>query len=353
MGNAKDASRLISALVAALALSGFTGCTKPSEGLTAAQSLGASADALKSSTDKLANDIYLSCIRKTRYYRVYPDLTMPRRDADEERANALAGCEQFNRVSASNAVIANDLIYNYIKAIGELSLDKQVQFNSEFEAVAKALDNFQIPGTSVKLSPESTKTGAQIASFVFEWAASRYREGELAQAIVCVDKPLQAYSTELRRVYTEGYINGILGLEKARIRHYYKFYSGLLAVKEPNVSSMQKLDGDSYDAYLPAIQNELAARSYLELIKATADAHTKVSKIFIASGYSDSDRTCASFFNPRPAKQPIQRSHSNPQSLNISLTKLPPKERLNLAMILLDFQQKAEPLIQAIKASPP
>ena len=321
-----------------------------SEGVKQAQLYGATAAEFRQKTNKLANDIYESCLRRARFYRIYPQSLRPDQAPDQGRLEALTDCETFNRPAAISAANANTIITDYVVAIGSLADNKQVEFGEQFDAVASSLNTFAIPVPNrqpITLSPEAINTGVQIANFVFTWAANRYRTGELAKAMICTDPALQTYSRGLRETYSNGYINGILEQEKSVIRRYFNYYSLVFSKQPNNTAASAALDQSSYDALLPAIQNGLAAQSYLKIIKTTADTNTKIANIFRQSGDSPTDAACQAYLEPR--KNNSKAESPTGKSKGFEFTRLSLPQKAALAKVVSDYRRDVIPLLQKMQ----
>ena len=101
----------------------------------------------ESNTDKLADDLYSSCLRRISYFSVQEGT--PTRDA------ALADCQKMNKPAVGEAKSANKIVTNYAISIGKLASDDIVKFDEEFDGIKNALNNFSIPTSngSVSLPP--------------------------------------------------------------------------------------------------------------------------------------------------------------------------------------------------------
>jgi len=349
-GSKLTKNKLSLATSSLLGLSLLGGCTSPSEGVKKAQVFGATATEFRQKTDLLANDIYESCLRKARFYRIYPQSMRPEQAPDQGRLDALTDCETFNRPAAISASNANALIADYVEAIGALADDKQVEFGEQLGAVTNSLNNFAIPIPNqppITLSPEAINTGAKIANFVFTWAANHYRTGQLSKAMICTDPALQTYSKGLRETYTNGYINGILEQEKSVIRRYFNYYAIVFAKQPNNTAASEALDQSSYNALLPAIQNGLAAQSYLQIIKKTADTNTRIANIFRQSDGSPTNAACQAYLEP--PKNQSKAEASSGSSKVFEITQMSPLQKIALAKVIDDYQRDVIPLLQKMK----
>lgn len=66
-------------------------------------------------TNKLADDIYDSCIRRVEFFRT--DTSSLREARDQGWRN----CDSFNKPAAVNARVAKQVFVDYMEAIGRLS----------------------------------------------------------------------------------------------------------------------------------------------------------------------------------------------------------------------------------------
>jgi hypothetical protein len=324
------------------------GCSTASEGIKQAQLFGSTAGDFKEKSDMLAKDIYTSCIRKARFYQVYPTSDGIKK-ADETRFNALNDCEIYNRPAAGNAANANAVITNYVVAIASLASNKQVDFSNQLEQVSTSLKNFKVPvgNTSLELQPEAINTGIKIANFVLTLATNHYRGVQISKAMICIDPSLQTYAKGLRETYEKGYINGILDQEESMIRAYYNYYARILS-KQPSspekATALEALDKSSYDALLPAIQNRLAAKSYLNVITATADTNTKIANVFRQSIKLPTEAECQVYLTPQKSQDKANSAQLN--SKNVDIARLTPTQKMMIAQILGAYQRNIAPMLK-------
>ena len=112
-----------------LSSSVIIGSCGSSPAIQAAQEFGELAARFEGNTNRLANDIYNSCIRRTQFIQV------DTAESNEARNNALRDCNELNRPAARQARDANKLVTDYIRAIAELAGDDVVSFSNELDAV--------------------------------------------------------------------------------------------------------------------------------------------------------------------------------------------------------------------------
>jgi hypothetical protein len=104
--------------------------------IKSAQDFGLMSAEFETNTDKLADDLYNSCIRRISYFAV--------REGTEARDEALVNCENLNKPAVGQAKNANKIITDYVKSIGQLAADDLVKFDDEFNQIKDSLNNFSI-----------------------------------------------------------------------------------------------------------------------------------------------------------------------------------------------------------------
>ena len=208
-------------------------------------------------------------------------------------------------------------------------------------------NNFQL--ILRNLEPLASVTGDISFEFRYNytWAANHYRTGQLSKAMICTDPALQTYSKGLRETYTNGYINGILEQEKSVIRRYFNYYAIVYAKQPNNTAASEALDQSSYNALLPAIQNGLAAQSYLQIIKKTADTNTRIANIFRQSDGSPTHAACQAYLEP--PKNQSKAEASSGSSKVFEITQMSPLQKIALAKVIDDYQRDVIPLMQKMK----
>jgi hypothetical protein len=303
-------------LIAAVScISLLTGCGDSAQGVKLAKEFGQTADEFKEKTDKLANDIYASCIRRARYIDL---VAVPGREADEVRFEALKNCELLNKPTATRAVMANTVVYDYIKAVGHLAGDKNVSFQSELEEVRTSLINLGQTQLPFVLPEQAVNQGITIANAVFEWAAKSYRNIELSKAVICTKEPLKAYTTGLGQAYDSGYINGILANEEDTVRRYFNGIATSQTASLKNstkvmvVRDYEALNSNSYDSLMTVRNNRAAAARYIKVLSLTATANADIADELSKAGYIVKPEQCSAYLKPPAGQSPVSSLHLQP-----------------------------------------
>lgn len=316
--------------------------------LQEAQKFGAMASRFEENTNKLADDIYNSCVRRTRYYQLDTS------DGNDARNRALTDCEELNKPASDKARDANKIVVDYIKAIGGLASDEVIAFDDELDKLTESLNNFSIPiprdsqraageDTTRPLSSDEFNSGLSIARFIFRWATNDFREGTLREAITCTEQPFQIYTSGLEATFRQGYIEGILEQELFRVNSYYDAYAALLRAANGTDIEFRQLEGESFSAVETVLQRRNAAFSYISIIDDTAEAHSKLAKLFLDGAAPPTESSCATYFNISNSDS-ISIGSEEQISRGFTLTN---EELVKVREIMIEYQEKVEPsLIQ-------
>ncbi|NCR72905.1 MAG: hypothetical protein GPI93_17780 [Microcystis aeruginosa LG13-12] len=311
--------------------------------IKSAQEFGAMSAQFRDNTNKLADDIYDSCIRRVQYYRT--DINALR----QQRNQAWQGCEQFNKPAASQARVANQVVVDYMEAIGKLSSDSVVSFENEFNNVETALKGLSIPTSSgnTTLPSSAVDTGKSIANFIFNWAAKSFRKGTLTEAITCTNKPLQTYTDGLEFAFREGYINGILQQELDQAKLYYDDYAAIAEAQNGAWRDFNNLTKESYNAIVPILQRRNAALSYITIIDKTANTHAQLAVLFLDGREppSSESESCKTYLKPTSSDSNTLNSQGQ-SNLNMKLT---PEELAQVSEILINYRNEVRPLLKQME----
>jgi hypothetical protein len=327
----------------------LAGCGETPQGIKLAKAFGQTADSFQEKTDRLASDIYTSCIRNARYISLAP---APQRQPDEARILALQVCEEAYKPTSERAAKANLVVTDYIRAVGHLAGDKNVQFKSEFDTIKKSLVGLLNTGLPFQVRTEAVEQGVRIANSVFEWMANRYRNIELSKAVICANEPLKVYLDGLSYAYSTGYINGILADEERSVRRYY----GALAAdqvgalrntnKAIKVRDYEALNANSYDALMAIRNNRAAAQGYIRILGLTSKANAEIASVLSKSGYQATPEQCTAYLTPAAPK-------AGPTSLTPGKAPRPQqiglKQQAEIATILEEYNSLVKRELDAFK----
>jgi len=305
-----------------------------------AQDFGAMSGQLRDSTNKLADDIYDSCIRRVQFYRT--DTSALR----EVRDQAWEACERLNKPAAARTREANQIAIDYVEAIGKLSTDEVVSFDSQLDKVGSSLKALSIPSSAVSsigLPSGAVDTGIQIANFIVNWAANRYRTGRLAEAITCTNEPFQTYTKGLDVALRDGYIEGVLRQELKQAQLFFDDYTTLANAEGGTWRDFAGLSKDSYNTILPMVQRRNAALAYLSIIERTAKAHAELSAIFLDSPEprTPASPICKTYFVQATTSARIQK----PFEYLTNSQQLSPYQLMRTNKIIVSYRDDVKPLI--------
>lgn len=307
--------------------------------IKSAQNFGLMAADFESETDKLADDLYNSCIRRISYFAV--------REGTTARDQALNNCEKLNKPAVGEAKDANKIVTKYAISIGQLASDDVVKFDDEFNKIKNSLNNFSIPTNNgnITLPQDAVNTGTQIANVIFGWVVNQSRKGTLREAIICTDEPLQTYTKGLEDAFREGYINGVLRDEKDTAKSYYDFYITRLRQVGTERDFME-LERESSQALLHFVERRNAAESYIGIINKTAQAHTKLKDVFLGDSEPPSQASCNVYLKAKESDSTAINPAHQINSLNVPLTL---EEMGQVREIVLNYRKDIEPLLQKME----
>ncbi|MBW4634056.1 MAG: hypothetical protein KME30_19770 [Iphinoe sp. HA4291-MV1] len=268
------------------------------------QRLGKMTTTLEQTSSNMADDIYNSCITRTKYisFLVAQGSSGSFSLREQEERN----CNDFNRPAVKNVKDANSVIAEYIKALGKLASGDTVSFDKNFNALGESLKKLQIPqssGQSFSFNSSDVDAGISIAKFITNAFTREFRREKLKQAILCTDKDIQTYikgvSTSSEKDSTsvnsatgglialtqQAYVNGILTAEEQEIRNYFTNYIGGLApVAQTQALDFIKLE-ENYNKAMDSIRSRRdAAENYVELLQKIAEMHSKLKIEFQGKG---------------------------------------------------------------------
>lgn len=261
------------------------------EDLSAARDFGLMAAEFQDSTSKLSADIYNSCVRKTQFY------TLDTLKSQELQETEVEECNNFNKPTAGKVATANQVMVDYMIAIGELASDNTVDFNSSLDDIRKALNSITATsGGQPILKIDDVDAGINIAGFVINIFKKQFQRSELKPAILCTDDSVQTYSQGLISVFQDGYINNILEKERLRINDHYNSKAATyreyikgdddlpplrsFAEYEPIEKKIEDIEKNKRAEINEFLKVRDAASAYVSVINKTALTHAKLKGIF-------------------------------------------------------------------------
>lgn len=246
--------------------------------------------AIKNSSDLLAQDIYESCLRRGNY------IILTARNGIETRENTLQGCNSENKPNGNRVKIANSVLLNYMTGLGQVASGKTVSFDENISDLQTALINLKVG--SFSLPKNSIKAGTNVFQ-IFVNALSKEKRGRsLKKAILCADDSLQSYITGnstfkdnqqqnggLINIAQDGYIDGILEIEKTQINGYYEtYFSTLRSSSESQIAVALEVEKDYKEAMKIVKEKKDNAQNYIDILQTTAKAHSRLKDVFQGTG---------------------------------------------------------------------
>ncbi|KAB8320365.1 hypothetical protein SD81_001800 [Tolypothrix campylonemoides VB511288] len=245
--------------------------------------------AIKNSSELLAQDIYDSCLRRVNY------IILTTSSGIETRENTLKRCNSENKPNISRVKNANSLLLNYMAQLGQVASGKTVSFDDNISDLQTALTNLNSGG----FIPEATVQAGTNLFQIFVNALSKEKRGRaLKKAILCADDSLQTYITgnstfkdnqqqnnggliNIAQIYT----NTILEVEKRGINSYYETYlAPLEKFTDSQISVALEVQKDYNEAMKIVQDKKDNAQNYIEILQATATAHSRLKDAFQGTG---------------------------------------------------------------------
>lgn len=250
---------------------------------------------------KIANDIYLSCLRAARYKAIStlppkPQSNLQRtningNDRLEARSKAQKECDGYARDLGPKMQQGNAILATYVQKLGELASDNLTNINPEFKQLQQSSGDLRVALGKQGLNFNSTQVaaGLDIFEFLTQGILDGKRVDTLKEVIPVSDRALQAYSDGLESVIKEVYISQYLRTEEAALDNYYKDYIRDL------LASKARTEGDSTPALTDTLlsidekwnaqkdeirkRKELAS-SYINLLKSIATSHQELAVVY-------------------------------------------------------------------------
>jgi hypothetical protein len=320
-------------------------CSCDRADLDAAEKYGLMSAEFQDSTSKLANDIYDSCVRKTKFYPM--NFAKLRTLQIEE----MKKCDSLYKPVAGKAQIANQVIVDYMTAVGQLASDNSVNFNESLANIGTALKSLAIPTkttTPVTLNSTEVDAGINIVGFFLNLAKQDVQRDNLKEAILCTNEPVQTYSKGLTSVFQDGYIGEILKLEQDRVTGYYQDYASLIENEGGKVDDFRTLEEEYASDLDSVLEKRDAALSYIQIINITATKHGQLKAIFTKDDQPVSEEqlkaTCQQYF-ARKEEQPTSSNSFQDSEENEQISDAQMKKVRALA---LQYASDIEPLLKDV-----
>ncbi|WP_414513774.1 hypothetical protein [Nostoc sp. PCC 9305] len=269
-----------------------------------------SKEIVKRASNDFAEDIYQSCLRRTRYVNLVSD------DGIDQRNNKRKKCETIARPDSDNFKKVVSILIDYMDALGAIASGKDLSLDNSIDNLGQSIKDLSIGDNNKKLDENAVDGGSQILKVLFDLATNKIREDALQKAIVCTNEPIHKYITgnsvpatdengvDLYKPATGGliflvedsYLNkgGILGIEAEAIDTYYEPYFATLRKlgndRQINQSNYQQVVdqitvGESlikdYNKSMERMaEKEQAARAYNQILFSTVKTHNQLRKEF-------------------------------------------------------------------------
>ncbi|WP_144051024.1 hypothetical protein [Calothrix sp. PCC 6303] len=274
------------------------GCSGSSLDIEAAKNLSKIGQKADIAFEKIANDLYQSCLRTANYTPLQSSTT---EGINQARVNAEKSCSEdeqreqsslngVNRkTNSKEASLAlnngNLIIISYLTALGQLASDDLINYDPELNSIQDSL--VEIPG----IQTDVVDAGTAIARFLFRVFSEQERRSTLKDAVLENDRSLRFYIDGFSEGIIKGYINGALETEEIAVDNYYRQYLGNLinTVNSSNVEgigvvlrdkTIVELDREWKNTRLEIVEKQKIAEEYIEILKRIAKDHHEIKEIY-------------------------------------------------------------------------
>jgi hypothetical protein len=264
----------------------------------AAQRVAKMTVALEQASSSMADDVYNSCITRTRYISLLSTSNTSEPFSLREEQEKL--CAEVNKPTAANVKKANAVLVNYLKSIGRLASGDTVSFDQNLTALGESLKGLSIPtqeGTTFSLNASNVNAGISISKFLLNATTGEFRRRHLKQAIVCTDKDIQAYIGSSQNLafnksqiggligIAQAYIDGVLKAEEEQIKTFFSDYVAVLSKSPENLAEGRATDylqiEEHYNKAIDSLKSRReAAESYIAELKNIAAMHEELKNEF-------------------------------------------------------------------------
>ncbi|MFN6530215.1 hypothetical protein [Nostoc sp. ChiSLP03a] len=260
---------------------------------------------VEQASNDFAEDIYQSCLRRTRYVNLVANNGISTRNTLRE------SCETTERPDSEKFKSAVSILINYMEALGAIASGKDLSLDNSIENLGQSIKDFSIRGE--KPNANVVEGGSQILKVLSDLVTKKIRGNALQKAIVCTNEPIHKYVTGnsvpatdqngfdlyepatggLTFIVEDNYIKGTLRIEADAINNYYEDYFLIL-----NKLDAPKINQSNYQLFVDQItvgdrltadynksleivaEKEQAARAYNQILLNTVGTHNKLRKEF-------------------------------------------------------------------------
>ncbi|MDF5715652.1 MAG: hypothetical protein PUP93_17655, partial [Rhizonema sp. NSF051] len=233
------------------------------------------------------------------------------------------------------------VIIKYMTTLGQVASGKTVTVGNNIDALQQAIQNLKV-GNS-KLNPPDVQAGSDILKVIFNVFSKPERGKGLKKAILCSDDSLQKYISgnpfsekslpasggliQIAQIYN----SGILEIEKRQIDGYYQTFFSELGQNNSQIPTQLEVQNDYIKAQDIVNNKSDNAKSYIDLLQNTAQAHHMLKKEFEGTGKdaissSEENELCKSVLVGRESK--LEKSNVS-SKLNIT------QQQLSKAKVIL------------------
>ena len=283
------------------------------------QRFSRSAEQLEEKFPVIATDVYKSCLRTAEYVPLQAS-DEPFKDRENRRTDCLEplslgqddGDEAVlvtREVFESELIAVNNVIVNYLQALGYIASDGKISYTENIGALGTAIGRIE-----PRLSEAENKAGQSILDFIFSAYNDEFRQEVLATEITDTNEPLQRYICLLKQDIVVQYLKVVLQDEKEAVDRYYQGYINQELEKE-RVSQEQRrliqqylhrelnskpmveptsatkpplavfeIDSQWREARSKVLQREATVTNYIDILNTIAAGHSELDKQLGGSG---------------------------------------------------------------------
>lgn len=310
---------------------------------------------VQQASNDFADDIYKSCLRRTRF------VNLSASNGVEIQNRRRESCETTEKKDSEDFKKAVTILISYMKALSAIAGGEGLSLNESIDNLGNSIKELSINGQG--LDANAVDGGTKILKVLFDLVTRKIREDALQKAIVCTNEPIHQYITGngapatkdgvdiyqpatggLMLLVNEGYIKGTLRIEKEAIITYYIPYFAFLEKlgnerEITNENYRQIVDritvGESLSADYNQAMNTVsdkvkAANSFNKILLMTAQTHNQLRKEF-EDGLDTNEITDLCQFNKEVSFQDID-----------------PQQMQRIHQILKEYVTAVKPLFEEV-----
>jgi hypothetical protein len=319
--------------------------------LKQAEELGRLSQNLSDSFSSLSDDIYLSCLRKSKYNSGrFPDIIAVREKNDNS-------CDKEFRPVSEEVKDANVVLIGYMGAIGTLATNQPGFFRPNIDRLQASLSsvNDHLPALKIpSVNPNAITSGFNVLNVLADIFTYRFRYSNTKTAVVCTDKDIQEYVPYLKYIVEQGYIP-LIESEKQVVNSYFTDLtpSPKATSNLSDRESSYNLTENYNNTVDQIIKRKIAATSYIQILEKTASTHAAIANEFLGNTPKNSEKIinkCQKFF--KGGKYLTSSSKSSTSDLPIK-SSLSNKQTKRLETILSQYYMSVSNLNENISEAYP